>query len=164
MKDFAFSDYFPAGIVSGMTVPYAHKGKWAVHELLPFFLSEVGPFHLSLSTFNISEDALRPVFFMRERGELLSSRFIFDINIRRHKLDMLLFARSVADEIHLSSSHMKVVLCRNAAVSIAVVGSANMNKNIRHEAGFITTDPRLFDFYADYFDDVFHNDSIPFIL
>lgn len=58
MKDFVFSDYFPDGIVSGMTVPYAHKGKWAVHELLPFFLSEVGPFHLSLSTFNISEDAL----------------------------------------------------------------------------------------------------------
>lgn len=164
MKNFSFSDYFHNGIVSGLTIPYAHKGKWAVHELLPFFFREIGPFHLSLATFNVSEEALRPVFFMRERGELLSSRFIFDINIRRHKLDMLLFARSVSDEIHLSSSHMKVVLCHNDAISIAVVGSANMNRNIRHEAGFITTDDHIFDFYYDYFDDVFKHDSIPFIL
>lgn len=126
MTDTQFSEYFPLGIEPGMIVPYAHKGKWAVHELLPFFFDELGSFHLSLATFNISEESLRPIFFMKDRGELLSARFLFDTNIRRHKIDMLLFARSVADDIRLSSSHMKVMLCCNDFTSIAVVGSANM--------------------------------------
>lgn len=164
MTDTQFSEYFPLGIEPGMIVPYAHKGKWAVHELLPFFFDELGSFHLSLATFNISEESLRPIFFMKDRGELLSARFLFDTNIRRHKIDMLLFARSVADDIRLSSSHMKVMLCCNDFTSIAVVGSANMNRNIRHEAGFITTDDRLYRYYADYFDEVFNHDSIPFLI
>ena len=59
---------------------------------------------------------------------------------------------------------MKVMLCQNEKICIAVVGSANMNRNIRHEAGIITTDLELFHFYDAYFDKVFTEDSIPFAL
>ena len=69
-----FREYFPRGVQPGEVIPYAHKGEWAVHELLPFLFSEVGTFHLSLATFNVSEDSLRPIF-MKERGELLSIKF-----------------------------------------------------------------------------------------
>jgi hypothetical protein len=126
-----FSKYFPDGVKSGLIVPYAHKGEWAVHELLPFLFSEIGAFHLSLATFNVSEDSLRPTFFMRDRGELLSTRFLFDTNIKRHKVDMLFFSSNIANEIRTSSSHMKVMLCENQHTSLAVVGSANMNRNHR---------------------------------
>ena len=148
----------------GLIVPYAHKGEWAVHEVLPFVFSEIGAFHLSVATFNVSEDSLRPIFFMRERGELLSVRFLFDANIQRHKVDMLYFSANIADSVRTSYSHMKIMLCVSERLSLAVVGSANMNRAHRHEAGIVTTDKTMCDFYQSYFDDVFENDSIPFVL
>lgn len=147
-----------------MVIPYVHKGVWAVHEVLPFLYSEIGAFHLSLATFNISEDALRPIFFMKDRNEFLSTRFLFDNNVKRHKLDMLLFANNIADQVRTSHSHMKVMLCHNDDVSLSIVGSANMNRNLRHEAGFFSTDKDIFQYYLDYYNNIFENDSIPFIL
>lgn len=159
-----FFKYFPHGLLPGKTIPFAHKGEWAVHEVLPFIFSQVGSFHLSLATFNLSEDSLRPIFFMKERSELLTARFLLDANIRRHKIDMMFFSTSIADDIRVSSTHMKVLLCENRTLKLALVGSANMNKNIRHEAGIITTDKYMFDYYMDYFQYVFLSDSLPFLI
>ena len=76
---------------------------------------------------------------------------------------MLFFSSGIADYVRTSSTHMKVMLCWNDKICMAVVGSANMNRNIRHEAGVIITERTLFDFYKSYFEDVFENDSIPFV-
>ena len=159
MNETTLEDLFPDGIRPGMLVPYAHKGKWAVHQLLPIFYNLIGPFHLRVATFNISEDALRPIFFMKDRGELLSVKFLFDNNVQRHKLDMIFFAHNVAEDIRVTSTHMKVMLINNEKCNIAVVGSANMNRNLRHEAGYIATDSN-YDFFSNYFDEVYQNDTI----
>lgn len=166
-----FKEYFPNGVQSGKIIPFAHKGEWAVHELLPFLFSEIGPFHLAMATFNVSEDSLRPIFFMKDRGELLSVKFLFDNNVKRHKVDMLFFSSNIADSVRTSASHMKIMLCWNEKIGIAVVGSANMNRNIRHEAGIISvnclserSEESIFHFYKSYFDKVFENDSVPFML
>lgn len=158
------SAYFPQGLLPGKTIPYAHKGDWAVHDVLPFLYNQVGPFHLRLATFNVSEESLRPIFFMKERGELISTFFLFDANIRRHKLDMMLFSSSIADEIRVSSTHMKLLLCENDKIKFAMVGSANMNKNARHEAGMFTTDDVMYQYYKLYYQSVFYGDSLPFII
>jgi len=159
MTETTLDNLFPQGICPGMIIPYAHKGKWAVHELLPIFYNLIGSFHLRVATFNISEDALRPIFFMKDRGELLSIKFLFDNNVQRHKVDMIFFANNVANDIRVSSSHMKVMLVHNDICNIAVVGSANMNRNLRHEAGYIATDSN-YDFFSNYFDEVFNNEAI----
>lgn len=157
-----FRTYFPDGLLPDLTKPYAHKGNWAVHEILPFLFSQIGPFHLSLATFNISEDALRPLFLMGEKKYFLSTRFLFDYNVRRHKIDMMFFASNTAQEVRTSYSHMKLLLAHNDNHSFAMAGSANMNRNPRHEAGIFSTDPAIFNYYMDYYNNVFTNDSIPF--
>ena len=159
-----FTEYFPHGIKPGMIVPYAHKGNWAVHEVLPFLFHHIGPFHLSLATFNVSEESLRPIFFMKEREEIISARFLLDFNVKRHKIDMMFFAKNIADKVRSSYTHMKVILCQNDDIRLSVVGSANMNRNPRHEAGYFATDEFIFDYYMEYFNDVYENDSIPFII
>lgn len=158
-----FKTYFPDGIVPGKVIPYAHKSDWAVHEVLPFLFSQIGQFHLSIATFNISEEALRPIFFMKERNELLSCRFLFDAILPKHKVDLMFFASSIAQDIRTSYSHMKVMLCHNDNHCLSVVGSANMNRNPRHEAGFFSTDRDIYNFYLNYFENIYKNDSIPFI-
>jgi hypothetical protein len=155
-------ELIPTGTCPGI-IPYAHKGEWAVHDVLPVFFHRFGAFHLSLATFNVSEDSLRPIFFMKERGELLSCRFLLDHNVKRHKIDMLFFSSGIADSVRISSTHMKVLLLENDKICMSVVGSANMNRNIRHEAGMISTEPDIYNFYKRYYEDIFKNDSLPFI-
>ena len=161
--DSKFLEYFPQGLLPGKTIPYAHKGDWAVHDVLPFLFEQVGAYHLRLATFNVSEDSLRTIFFMKDRGELISTHFLYDINIRRHKLDMILFSTSIADDIRVSSTHMKIILCENDNLKFVMMGSANMNKNMRHEAGIFSTDDEMYLYYKNYFQQVFYGDSEPFL-
>ncbi len=162
MKQSDFKKLFPDGIRSGLTIPFVHKGKWAVHELLPLFVSRMGKIDVKIATFNISEDSLRPLFFMLDRKEINSLTLLLDMNVKRHKLDLLLFAANITPDIRLASTHMKVMLVEHADIKIGVVGSANLNNNPRYEAGFISTDAVYYDYFMRAYTDVFLNDSLPF--
>ena len=115
-----------------------------------------------METFNVSEDALRPMFFEVEKGNITDLRMILDMNVKRHKLEMLLFAAGITTDIRLASCHAKVLLISNERYRIGIVGSANANQPVRYEAGFLFSDPRLFSFFESQFNQVFNEDSIPF--
>ncbi|MBK5720131.1 hypothetical protein JGH11_04520 [Dysgonomonas sp. Marseille-P4677] len=61
MKQSEFDKLFPGGIKPNQITPYVHKGKWAIHELLPILLEYIGTATVRIATFNISEDSLRPL-------------------------------------------------------------------------------------------------------
>lgn len=157
-----FEKLFPDGIKANQITPYVHKGKWAIHELLPILLEQIGAATVRIATFNISEDSLRPLFFLMEDKKISDLKLLLDMNVKRHKLDMLLFAANITDNIRLASSHMKVMLVENEYWNIGVVGSANMNNNPRYEAGFVFTDKGLYSYYLQAYNDIFENDSLPF--
>ena len=161
MKKADFDLLFPEGITSGQITPYVHKGRWAVHEVLPILLDRSGPAIVRVATFNISEDSLRPMFFLKEEGKISDLRLLLDMNVKRHKLDILLFAANIADSVRISSTHMKLILVEGI-FKCGLVGSANMNNNPRYEAGVAFTDTKMFDYYRDCFDEIFKNDSLPF--
>ena len=77
--------FFPGALEPGMLAHFMHKGKWAIHQVLPVLLSRIGPADVSVATFNISEDSLRTLFFLNEDRSLLSLRLLLDMNVRRHK-------------------------------------------------------------------------------
>jgi PLD-like domain len=141
---------------------FHHKGEWAIHEALTVLLSRTGPASVMMETFNVSEDALRPMFFEVEAGHITDLRLVLDMNVKRHKLEMLLFAAGITPDIRLASCHAKILLIRNERYRIGIVGSANANQPIRYEAGFIFTDPGLFALFEETFNRVFNDDSIPF--
>lgn len=163
MKQSEFDKLFPDGIKVDQITPYVHKGKWAIHELLPILLEQIGMATVRIATFNISEDSLRPLFFLMEDKKISDLKLLLDMNVKRHKLEMLLFAANITDNIRLASSHMKVMLIENEHWRIGVVGSANMNNNPRYEAGFIFTVRSLYSYYLQAYNDIFDNDSIPFV-
>lgn len=157
----AFETLLASGLNPGV-VGYHHKGEWAIHEALTVLLSHTGPASVMMETFNVSEDALRPMFFEVEAGHITDLRLVLDMNVKRHKLEMLLFAAGITPDIRLASCHAKVLLIRNDRYKIGIVGSANANQPIRYEAGFMFSDPGLFDFFESKFNQVFNEDSIPF--
>ena len=157
-----FEELFSSGLKQDLTIPYVHKGKWAIHELLPILLSHIGIATVKIATFNISEDSLRPLFFLVEDKKVKELKLLLDMNVKRHKLDMLLFANSITSNIRLSSTHMKVMLIENNKYKVGVVGSANMNNNPRYEAGFFFSNESHYKYFNDAFTQVYENDSLPF--
>ena len=130
---------FPKALAPGSVEPFMHKGEWAIHEVLPILLSTIGPADVYIATFSISEDSLRPIFFLADEGKIKTLRFVLDTTVKRHKLDLLLFAANITPDIRIDSCHAKVLLVENEPHKFGIVGSANRNQNHRWEAGVYFT-------------------------
>jgi len=156
-----FEQLFPGFDSSGTIEPFIHKGEWAIHEVLPFLLERTGPAEVKIATFSISEDSLRPLFFLVESGMITKLTLLLDIMVKRHKLSLLLFAANITSEIRIESNHSKILLIENDNHAFGIVGSANLNQPKRIEAGFYFTKGKFFDFYDNAFDNYF-NESIPY--
>lgn len=134
-----------------------HKGEWAIHEVLPTLISAIGPASVKIATFSISEDSLRPLFFLTEDGKITGLQMLLDTTVKRHKIDLLLFAANISPEIRIDSCHAKVLLVENEQYKFGIVGSANLNQNHRWEAGFYFTAGKHYDYFAKEFDKSFEN-------
>lgn len=136
----------------GRCEPFMHKGEWAVHEVLPSLLSAIGPATVRIATFSVSEDSLRPLFFLREEGRIEKLTLLLDYTVKRHKLDMLLFAHGITPDIRIDACHAKVLLVESHAHRFGLVGSANLNQNHRWEAGVWFTAGDLYDYFSQQYE------------
>jgi len=133
-----------------MIKPFFSEGLWSMHDLLLFLLETTGPAKIWLSTFSISEAAIRALFMAGEKGMIQEIHCLFDHTIRKHKLSLLFFAHNVVSDISITSNHSKLILIESPEWKISVVGSANMTPNPRKEAGVIFTTHSTFDFYKSH--------------
>ena len=146
---------FPDYSLSGIIKPYLHKGDWAVHEILPVFLFNKSA-DVRIATYSISEDSLRPLFFLSEQNRLRSIKLLIDTTIKRHKLPLLLFASGFVPEIGTDAVHAKILLIDiDKEHRFGIVGSANLNRNHRWEGGFYFTAGEHFDYFEKMFDVAF---------
>lgn len=113
-----------------------HKGEWAIHQVLPSLLSAIGPAEVRIATFSISEDSLRPLFFLAEEQKITRLSMLLDLTVKRHKLGLLLFAAHITPTIRIDNCHAKLLLIENKQYKFGIVGSANLNQNHRWEDGF----------------------------
>lgn len=153
--------YFPQALVSGSIEPFMHKGDWAIHEVLPSLLSAIGPATVRISTFSISEDSLRPLFFLAEEGNITHLELLLDLTVKRHKLGLLLFAANITPDIRIDACHAKLLLVENERYRFGICGSANLNQNHRWENGFYFTAGNHFDYFRDAFAQSFTN-ALPY--
>ena len=138
-----------------------HKGEWAIHEVLPSLLSAFGVADVRVATFSVSEDSLRPLFFLCDEGRIRRLTLLLDYTVKRHKLDMLLFAAGFTPDIRIDACHAKVLLVENGLHRFGIVGSANLNQNHRWEAGMWFTDGPIYDYYLQHFQEAY-NGALPY--
>lgn len=158
-----FDQLFPRFDHGETIEPLMHKGEWAVHEVLPILLGRIGAAEVMIATFSISEDSLRPIFFLVDAKKITKLTMLLDTTVKRHKLDMLLFAANITPDIRIESNHAKVLLIKNANYSFGIVGSSNLNQPRRIEAGFYFTAGKHFDFFEQQFYK-FYVDAMPYDL
>ena len=141
-----------------------HKGEWAIHEVLPSLLSDIGPAYVKIATFSISEDSLRPLFFLSDEKKIESLTLLLDTTVKRHKLDLLLFASNISPRIWIDSCHAKLLLVENEQYKFGIAGSANLNQNHRWENGFYFTSGKHFEYFSNMFnqayEDAIHYESL----
>ncbi|WP_373835755.1 hypothetical protein [Bacteroides heparinolyticus] len=152
---------FEKALVPGSIEPFMHKGEWAIHEVLPTLLSAIGPAEVRITTFSISEESLRSLFFLTESGMIPRLSMLVDMTVKRHKLGMLLFAAGITPEIRIDSCHAKLLLVENEKYRFGIVGSANLNLNHRWENGFYFTGGSHYDYFAGRYDEAFEN-ALPY--
>ena len=158
-----FNQLFPGALLPETIEPFIHKGEWAIHDVLPILLEQIGPAEVKVATFSISEDSLRPMFFLVEYGSISKLTLLLDMTVKRHKFDMLLFASNITPTIRLESNHAKMLLVCSDTHRFGIVGSANMNQVKRFEAGFYFTAGKYFDYFSNMFDKIY-DQSIPYEL
>lgn len=137
-------------IMQNQTKPFFSEGLWSMHDLMLYLLEITGPAKIWLSTFSISEAAIRALHLAIEKGFITESHCLFDHTIRKHKLQLLFFASNTVSDISISANHSKLILIENDSWKISVVGSANMTPNPRKEAGVIFSVPDIFDQYKSH--------------
>jgi hypothetical protein len=134
-------------IVQDQVKPFFSEGHWSMHELLLFLLGITGPARVWLSTFSISEDAIRAFSTAMDKGMITQIHCLFDYTIQKNKLGILFFAYNTVSDITITANHSKLILIQNDSWKVSVVGSANMTPNPRKEAGVIFTTGETFDHY-----------------
>jgi hypothetical protein len=143
-------------ITDDSVIPFFPEGGWCLHQLLSHTLAFTGAAHVRISSFSLSENAIRSFINDSEAGLIKSLTLLFDISIPRRKMDLMLFAHSVFTEIRLTPNHSKVILIEGVRKA-CIISSQNLTPNPRLEAGVVFTTNYHYQFFSHLFDHYFAN-------
>jgi hypothetical protein len=136
-------------------LPYWSDADFSMHELLECLLEQTGPASVRISSFSITEIAVRAFSNLQERGLITGLKCLFDFSVKQHRLGLLFFASNVLTHISLCKCHAKLILIKNDEWRVAVVGSANFNVNDKKEVGIISSVESIFNMFSKKYDDWF---------
>lgn len=130
------------------TIAFYSEGEFSMHELIEHVLKHYNqPAIVTLSSFSITEEAVRTIVNLRDEGLIHTISCLFDNSVKHHKLRLLFFGLNVIDHVYLTENHSKIVLFQFVDHLVAVIGSANLNKNRKIESGLIINDEAVFNFF-----------------
>jgi len=138
-------------------LPFFSEGNWSLYQLLSRCLLFTGKAKIKISSFSLSENAIRSFINDKEKGLVDDIIMLFDISIPKRKFDMMLFAHEVISEIRLAPNHSKVIVISGELMNVAIISSHNLTPNPRIEAGCIFTTHEHVRYYSDMFDSYFNN-------
>ena len=137
-------------IKMGETIHYASIGEWSMHNLLFHLLNKTGPANVFISTWSVSEDAVRQIIDKIKTGFILNIKAVFDWRVKLRRPEAFELAKFNIADIRLTTCHAKVTIIQNENWDIVVVGSANYTNNPRIEAGVISCDKTAAEFHKSW--------------
>lgn len=120
--------------------PY-FSNRMQLADVIDRILAYTGPADLLISTFSTSEEFLRRLHRLKNKGRILSCAMFCDLRAARKTASLANFMKSVFDRVCLCENHSKVLIMSNDRCSVAVVTSQNQTRGNRYESGIITSDP-----------------------
>ena len=133
-----------------------------VADVLEWILTQTGPAHVQMTSFSISEEFLRRMFFIGKEGRIKSLDIVLDFKATNKTLILWPFIAQTVKGCYLASNHSKILLVHNDLMCVSVIMSQNLTRGNRFESGFVSTDPEIFVKMHTQVNDLISNHSIPF--
>ena len=133
-----------------------------VADVLEWILQQVGKSKIWQTSFSISEEFLRRLFFIEKGGKVLEFNLVLDHKATNKTLKLWSFICQVMKRTYLADNHSKILLVESeAGDTISVVTSQNLTRGNRHESTFISTDKAIFAALHGQVTDLIRNHSVP---
>lgn len=133
-----------------------------VADVLDWILSQVGKAEVWQTSFSISEEFLRRLFFLERGGNVKRFNLVLDHKATNKTLKLWTFITQVIERTYLADNHSKILLVRSdKGDTVSVVTSQNLTRGNRHESAFISTDPTIFTTLHSQVEDLIRNHSVP---
>lgn len=133
-----------------------------VADILEWILSQVGIAEVWQTSFSISEEFLRRLFFITKDKKVSRINLVLDHKATNKTLKLWAFITQVIERTYLADNHSKILLVRSeAGDTVSVITSQNLTRGNRHESAFISTSPEIFANLHAQVKDLITNHSVP---
>ena len=161
MKRTADISYFLRPLGQVQTQAYLSNAV-QVADVLEWILEQVGSSKVWQTSFSISEEFLRRLFFIEKSGKVSEFNLVLDHKATNKTLKLWVFITQVIQRTFLADNHSKILLVEaESGESVSVITSQNLTRGNRHESAFISTDKVIFDTLKKQVEDLIRNHSVP---
>lgn len=133
-----------------------------IADILEWVLEQVGTSEVWQTSFSISEEFLRRLYFITRDGSASAIHLVLDFKATNKTLSLWTFIEQVISTTHLADNHSKVLLIQSAkGDKVSIITSQNLTRGNRNESYIITTDAAVFDKFKAEVLDLIKNHSVP---
>lgn len=133
-----------------------------VADILEWILRQVGVAEVWQTSFSISEEFLRRLFFICKANKVSRINLVLDHKATNKTLKLWAFITQVIERTYLADNHSKILLVKGEnGTTVSVITSQNLTRGNRHESAFISTSPEIFANLYDQVNDLIKNHSVP---
>ena len=133
-----------------------------VADILEWILSQVGVAEIWQTSFSISDEFLRRLYFICKDKRVSRINLVLDHKAMNKTLKLWTFINQVIERTYLADNHSKILLVKSQKGDmVSVVTSQNLTRGNRAESAFISTDPGIFTTLFSQVNDLITNHSVP---
>ena len=133
-----------------------------VADILDWVLKQLGKSEVWQTSFSISEEFIRRLYFIEKSGLVTKFNLVLDHKATNKTLKLWAFITQVIDTTYLADNHSKVLLVRSErGEKVSIITSQNLTRGNRCESAMITTDEGIFLTLHSQIQDLIRNHSVP---
>ena len=133
-----------------------------VADVIEWVLSQFGKSTIWQTSFSISEEFLRRLYFIEKSGKVNTIHLILDFKASNETLRLWSFLTQVIEHTYLADCHSKVILIQSDDGRVAtIITSQNLTRGNRMESAVVTTSPQVFSTLLADVQDIIENHSVP---
>lgn len=120
------------------SVMFWSEGRWSLYSLVCKVIQQWGTSDLYFSSWGLSEEPLRALHNLQQKGLLDKLYCLLDYRIKERQAKAFQLCEGISTKIGLMKSHAKVTVIETKSGEIfTIIGSMNWTRNNKNEAGII---------------------------
>jgi len=133
-----------------------------VADVLEWVLEQIGPAEVWQTSFSISEEFLRRLYFLQKKHPVKAFHLVLDHKATNKTLKLWVFIDKVIADTFLADNHSKILLIRaDSGQCVSIITSQNLTRGNRNESALVTTDQGVFYTLLASVQDLIKNHSVP---